>query len=73
MLFFQYRSVKVNDFVCSLLLRLFLQKDSEGAECSTTVSVPSAEEDEQKDGDKDSKKKKNRCAVCRKKVGLTGT
>ncbi|XP_018334035.1 AN1-type zinc finger protein 6 [Agrilus planipennis] len=25
-----------------------------------------------KDGDKDAKKKKNRCAVCRKKVGLTG-
>ncbi|KAK6617544.1 hypothetical protein RUM43_000678 [Polyplax serrata] len=49
-----------------------VDKDSEGAECSTTASVPSAEEDEQKDGDKDSKKKKNRCAVCRKKVGLTG-
>ncbi|XP_022919606.1 AN1-type zinc finger protein 6 isoform X1 [Onthophagus taurus] len=25
-----------------------------------------------KDGDKDAKKKKNRCATCRKKVGLTG-
>lgn len=27
---------------------------------------------EDKDGDKDAKKKKNRCATCRKKVGLTG-
>lgn len=26
-----------------------------------------------KDNDKDAKKKKNRCATCRKKVGLTGT
>ena len=25
-----------------------------------------------KETDKESKKKKNRCAVCRKKVGLTG-
>lgn len=27
---------------------------------------------EGKDSDKEGKKKKNRCAVCRKKVGLTG-
>lgn len=29
-------------------------------------------DDEDKGDDKDAKKKKNRCAICRKKVGLTG-
>lgn len=46
-------------------------KESEGAECSTAISQ-NGDDDDQKDGDKDNKKKKNRCAVCRKKVGLTG-
>lgn len=38
-------------------------------------SVSNGEADDSFDGketDKESKKKKNRCAVCRKKVGLTG-
>lgn len=38
-------------------------------------SVSSGDADDCFDGketDKESKKKKNRCAVCRKKVGLTG-
>lgn len=38
-------------------------------------SVSNCEADDSFDGketDKESKKKKNRCAVCRKKVGLTG-
>lgn len=30
------------------------------------------QEGEDKEDDKDAKKKKNRCGVCRKKVGLTG-
>ncbi|KAL0271803.1 UNVERIFIED_CONTAM: hypothetical protein PYX00_008788 [Menopon gallinae] len=48
-----------------------VDKETEGAECSTAISVV-GDDDEQKDADKDSKKKKNRCAVCRKKLGLTG-
>lgn len=42
---------------------------------ATEGSVSSGDTDECFDGketDKESKKKKNRCAVCRKKVGLTG-
>lgn len=42
---------------------------------ATEGSVSSGDVDDCFDGketDKDSKKKKNRCAVCRKKVGLTG-
>ena len=38
-------------------------------------SISSGDVDDCFDGketDKDSKKKKNRCAICRKKVGLTG-
>lgn len=44
-----------------------LQKSlpEENAECGG----PSNQDD---DGDKDAKKKKNRCVTCRKKVGLTG-
>jgi len=34
------------------------------------AAAPSEEKD--KEGDKDSKKKKNRCQACKKKVGLTG-
>lgn len=45
-----------------------------GEDCSTSENAgPSISDDnDDKEGDKDSKKKKNRCAVCRKKVGLTG-
>jgi hypothetical protein len=39
----------------------------ESADCAG----PSNQDDD-KDGDKDAKKKKNRCVTCRKKVGLTG-
>lgn len=54
-------------------------KDSEGAAggCSSSAdnSVSSGDADESydgKDSEKEAKKKKNRCATCRKKVGLTG-
>jgi hypothetical protein len=46
-----------------------------GGGSSAESSVSSGEVDDSfdgKDSDKESKKKKNRCAVCRKKVGLTG-
>lgn len=36
------------------------------------VANPESDQGEEKDADKDAKKKKNRCATCRKKVGLTG-
>lgn len=40
---------------------------------TSSASNSNAEDEDQKDEDKDSKnKKKNRCATCRKKVGLTG-
>ncbi|XP_044262593.1 AN1-type zinc finger protein 6 [Tribolium madens] len=40
---------------------------------SSDVSSSELEQNgEEKDADKDAKKKKNRCATCRKKVGLTG-
>ncbi|CAG9827071.1 unnamed protein product [Diabrotica balteata] len=47
------------------------------AEAAAAAATSSGETDagtgsEDKDGDKDVKKKKNRCATCRKKVGLTG-
>ncbi|XP_050502437.1 AN1-type zinc finger protein 6 isoform X2 [Diabrotica virgifera virgifera] len=47
------------------------------AEAAAAATTSSGETDsgtgsEDKDGDKDVKKKKNRCATCRKKVGLTG-
>jgi hypothetical protein len=47
-----------------------------GGGSSAESSVSSGDVDdsfEGKDSDKEGKKKKNRCAVCRKKVGLTGT
>ncbi|KAJ8675390.1 hypothetical protein QAD02_011176 [Eretmocerus hayati] len=52
-------------------------QDSEAANSSAAAegSISSGDIDDSydgKDGDKDSKKKKNRCALCRKKVGLTG-
>ncbi|GLG93858.1 AN1-type zinc finger protein 5 [Gryllus bimaculatus] len=44
-----------------------------GSSAENSVSSGDAEESfENKDSDKEAKKKKNRCAVCRKKVGLTG-
>jgi len=52
-----------------------INKDKLLAEDSASESAgPSSISDDQEDkeGDKDSKKKKNRCGVCRKKVGLTG-
>ncbi|KAJ8919221.1 hypothetical protein NQ315_012209, partial [Exocentrus adspersus] len=42
------------------------------AAAAAASSVESDAGNEDKDGDKDAKKKKNRCATCRKKVGLTG-
>lgn len=44
-------------------------------ECSGTSEIAGtsiSDDQDDKDGDQDSKKKKNRCGVCRKKVGLTG-
>uniref|UniRef100_A0A1Q3F8S9 Putative an1-like zinc finger n=1 Tax=Culex tarsalis TaxID=7177 RepID=A0A1Q3F8S9_CULTA len=47
--------------------------DDCGASCSDGSSNNSTIADsDDKDGDKDGKKKKNRCVTCRKKVGLTG-
>jgi hypothetical protein len=46
-----------------------------GGGSSAECSVSSGDVDDSfdgKDSDKEGKKKKNRCAVCRKKVGLTG-
>jgi hypothetical protein len=46
-----------------------------GGGSSAESSVSSGDVDDSfdgKDSDKEGKKKKNRCAVCRKKVGLTG-
>uniref|UniRef100_T1E2B4 Putative zinc finger protein n=1 Tax=Psorophora albipes TaxID=869069 RepID=T1E2B4_9DIPT len=50
-----------------------IDEDS-GADCSGSSSNNStiADGSDDKDSDKDGKKKKNRCATCRKKVGLTG-
>lgn len=49
--------------------------DESGASCSGASSNNSVILDgsDDKDSDKDGKKKKNRCATCRKKVGLTGS
>lgn len=49
----------------SFSLKKSLQNES--ADCAG----PSNQDDD-KDGDKDAKKKKNRCVTCKKKVGLTG-
>ena len=60
-------------------MHCFQSVDSEGAVggggSSAESSVSSGDVDDSfdgKDSDKEGKKKKNRCAVCRKKVGLTG-
>lgn len=47
------------------------EKDNQPTDESESCSGPSNQDDE-KEGDKDAKKKKNRCVTCRKKVGLTG-
>ncbi|XP_055634101.1 AN1-type zinc finger protein 6 [Toxorhynchites rutilus septentrionalis] len=47
-----------------------IDEDNSGA--SSTNPAIGADCSNDKDGDKDSKKKKNRCVICRKKVGLTG-
>lgn len=64
---------KITSILC------FQSADGEGAVggggSSAESSVSSGDVDdsfEGKDSDKEGKKKKNRCAVCRKKVGLTG-
>ncbi|KAG5874661.1 hypothetical protein JTB14_006512 [Gonioctena quinquepunctata] len=44
---------------------------AEAAAAAASAAEPDAGS-EDKDGDKDAKKKKNRCHTCRKKVGLTG-
>ena len=53
-----------------------LQAAEEGTSGASSVSGSSVNDPDDsfsdKDGDKDAKKKKNRCATCRKKVGLTG-
>lgn len=48
-----------------------LQKLSEDIASAAGSSSVSDDQDD-KEADKDTKKKKNRCGVCRKKVGLTG-
>lgn len=45
---------------------------SSGAVAEGSVSSGDADDFDGKETDKETKKKKNRCAVCRKKVGLTG-
>lgn len=47
-------------------------EECEEASNSADVSSPANSDSNDKDGDKDAKKKKNRCATCKKKVGLTG-
>jgi len=47
-------------------------EDDAASNNAETAGSSDLENSNDKDGDKDSKKKKNRCAVCRKKVGLTG-
>jgi len=50
------------------------EKLPEASSSATTeiAGTSISDDQEDKDGDKDSKKKKNRCGICRKKVGLTG-
>lgn len=51
-----------------------INEESTASENVAATAGPSTSTNDQddKEGDKDAKKKKNRCAVCRKKVGLTG-
>jgi len=71
---------KKHNVYCKITpVHCFQSADGEGAVggggSSAESSVSSGDVDdsfEGKDSDKEGKKKKNRCAVCRKKVGLTG-
>lgn len=47
-------------------------KFDDESEASCSGSSNNSADGDDKEGDKDSKKKKNRCVTCRKKVGLTG-
>lgn len=49
-----------------------LDKESEESGNASTSADASANEDKQDDKDDGKSKKKNRCGMCRKKVGLTG-
>lgn len=44
----------------------------ENSGTSEIAGTSISDDQDDKDGDQESKKKKNRCGVCRKKVGLTG-
>lgn len=46
--------------------------ESSSSAATEMAGTSISDEQDDKDGDKDSKKKKNRCGICRKKVGLTG-
>lgn len=56
-----------NNFQCIFFFQKLQPEDS-----ASSAGPSISDDQEDKDGDKDSKKKKNRCGVCRKKVGLTG-
>lgn len=65
-------SHKINFFPSTFQILL---EDRERDSGSTSGATSAGEQEEIDSSDKDSskdKKKKNRCAVCRKKVGLTG-
>lgn len=58
-----------------LIFFLLMQAVEEGTSSSSNAEANLSDlegSSSDKDGDKDFRKKKNRCAVCRKKVGLTG-
>lgn len=57
-----------------IMFSVNVQTEGEAAGSSSKDNGADLEEGHDKDkDDKDAKKKKNRCAMCRKKVGLTGT
>lgn len=56
-------------FTCESLQKL---PEASSSATSEIAGTSISDDQEDKDGDKDSKKKKNRCGICRKKVGLTG-
>lgn len=61
------------DFICIIIS--YFQNDGEtsgGLSGSEVQDSASISQDGDKNDDKDKSKKKNRCFVCRKKVGLTG-
>lgn len=51
---------------------ILLQALEEAAAAGKHADIGLNDASNDKDSDKDAKKKKNRCATCRKKVGLTG-